>query len=295
MNAAQVQEAWDQELKKKDILAGRRAAKLNAFKSKLFKKELDEVQQQWADLVCIAEGDEWKTAFQTRYGSFEWHVIPFGLTNAPTAFQRFVNDIFADMLDISVVVYFDDILIYSNNPMEHREHVHKVLCRLRANKLYCKGSKCEFHWDSVEYLGYILSPEGLCMSKDKVKAILDWPVPQKVKDIQSFLGFANFYHCFIHEYSDIVIPLICLTHKGTQWKFNDKCMAAFNELKQAFTHTPILTHWVPDQQLVVETNTSDYAIAAILSICLEDGEIHLIAFLSQSLHIWCNEDDFEFL
>ncbi len=142
---------------------------------------------------------------------------------------------FADMLDVSVVVYLDDILIYSNDPAEHRQHVREVLRRLRANGLYCKGSKCEFHRDSVEYLGYILSLEGLCMSEDKVKAILDWPVPRKVKDIQSFLGFANFYRRFIHEYSDIVIPLTRLTRKGTPWKFNDKCMAAFNELKQAFT------------------------------------------------------------
>ncbi len=122
------------------------------------------------------------------------------------------------------------------------------------------------------------------MSEDKVKAILDWPVPRKVKDIQSFLGFTNFYCRFIHEYSDIVIPLTHLTCKGTPWKFDDKCMAAFNELKQAFTHAPILTHWVPDRQLVVETDASDYAIAAILSIYLEDREIHPIAFLSRSLH-----------
>ncbi len=133
----------------------------------------------------------------------------------PRHSNTFMNDIFADMLDISVVIYLDDILIYSDNPTEHWENVREVLCRLRANRLYCKGSKCEFHRDSMEYLGYILSPEGLRMSEDKVKAILDWPIPRKVKDIQSFLGFANFYHCFIHEYSDIVIPLTCLTRKGT--------------------------------------------------------------------------------
>ncbi len=136
----------------------------------------------------------------------------------------------------------------------------------------------------MEYLDYILSLEGLHMSEDKVKAILDWLVPRKVKDIQSFLSFANFYCHFIHEYSEIIIPLTCLTCKGTPWKLNDKCMAAFNELKQAFTDAPILTHWVSDCQLVVETDTSDYAIAAILSIYLEDGEIHPIAFLSWSLH-----------
>ncbi len=133
----------------------------------------------------------------------------------------------------------------------------------------------------MEYLVYILSPEGLCMSKDKVKAILDWPILWKVKDIQSFLGFANFYHHLIYEYSDIIILLTHLTCKGTPWKFNDKCMAAFNKLKQAFTHTPILTHWVPNWQLVMETDTSNYAITAILSISLEDGKNHPIAFLSQ--------------
>ncbi|SJL00113.1 related to TY3B TY3B protein [Armillaria ostoyae] len=216
-------------------------------------------------LVCIAEGDEWKTAFWTRYGSFEWHVMPFGLTNASTVFQHFVNDVFTDMLDVSVVVYLDDILIYSDNPADHQKHVHKVLCRLRANQLYCKGSKCEFHQDSVEYLGYILSSEGLCMSEDKVKTILDWPVPWKVKDIQSFLGFANFYRCFIHKYSDIVIPLTRLTHKGF--------------------HSCSYPHPLgPDWQLVMESDASNYAIAAILSIYLEDGKIHPIAFLSQSLH-----------
>ncbi|SJL05245.1 related to TY3B TY3B protein [Armillaria ostoyae] len=235
-------------------------------------------------LVCIAEGEEWKTVFQTCYSSFEWHVMPFGLTNAPMAFQCFMNDIFADMLDVSIVVYLDDILIYSDNPTDHWKHVCEVLHRLRANQLNCKGSKCEFHWDSMEYLGYILSLEGLCMSEDKVKAILDWPVLWKVKDIQFFLGFANFYCCFIHKYSDNVIPLTCLMHKGTPWKFDHKCMATFNKLKQAFTHASILTHWISDQQLVMETDTSEYAIAAILSIYLKDGEIHPIAFLSQSLH-----------
>ncbi len=160
-------------------------------------------------LVHIAEGDEWKTAFWICYGSFEWCVMLFELTNAPMAFQHFMNDIFADMLDISKVVYLDNILIYSNNPAEHWEHVCDIIHRLRANGLYCKGFKCKFHQDSVEYLGYILSLEGLCMSEDKVKAILDWLVLWKVKDIQSFLGFINFYCHFIHKYSDIVILLTC--------------------------------------------------------------------------------------
>jgi hypothetical protein len=141
----------------------------------------------------MAEGDEWKTAFRTRYGSYEWLVIPEGLTNAPAAFQRFVNSIFADMLDICVIVYLDDILIYSLDLASHKQHVLEVLRRLRKHKLYAKPEKCEFHSDSVEYLGYLLSPTGLTMSSEKIQSIIDWPEPRKVKDIQSFLGFANFY------------------------------------------------------------------------------------------------------
>ena len=144
-------------------------------------------------LVRIAEGDEWKTAFRTRYGSFEWLVMPFGLTNAPAAFQRFMNDIFSDLLDVHVIIYLDDILIYSDDPSEHKKHVREVLRRLRQNGLYCKPEKCQFNTDTVNYLGFILSKDGLKMDPTKVQTIQDWPEPRKVKDIQSFLGFANFY------------------------------------------------------------------------------------------------------
>jgi len=119
------------------------------------------------------------------------------------------------------------------------------------------------------------------MSDAKVKTIQEWPEPKKVKDIQS-LGFANFYRCFIFNYSDIVILLTRLTRKSTLWNFDDDCRIAFNTLKQAFTSTPILTHWVLDAQLVVETDASDYALAAILSIMTKDNKIHPVAFYSQT-------------
>jgi len=124
-------------------------------------------------LVHIVDGDEWKTAFRTRYGSFKWSVMPFGLTNAPMAFQRFMNNIFSDLLDVCVVIYLDDILIYSNNMSEHHWHVKEVLKHLCKTGLYAKAEKCKFHSESVEYLGYILSPSGLTMSDDKVKIIQD--------------------------------------------------------------------------------------------------------------------------
>ena len=122
-------------------------------------------------LVCIAEGDKWKTAFQTCYGAFEWSVMPFGLTNTLAAFQRFMNNVFSDLLNVCVVVYLDNILIYSNDITQHWSHVKEVLKRLWKAGLYAKAEKCKFHSDSVEYLGYVLSPSGLTMSNTKVKTI----------------------------------------------------------------------------------------------------------------------------
>jgi len=193
-----------------------------------------------------------------------------------------MNDVFSNLLDVCVVVYLDDILIYSDDITQHQSHVKEVLKRLRKAGLYAKAEKCEFHSDSVEYLGYVLSPSGLTMSNAKVKTIQEWPELKNIKDIQSFLGFANFYRCFIFNYSDIVIPLTRLTRKDTPWNFDNKCRKAVKTLKQAFIFAPILTHWVPDTQLVVETDASDYALAAILSIMTKDNEIHPVAFHSQT-------------
>ena len=193
-----------------------------------------------------------------------------------------MNDVFSDLLDVCVVVYLDDILIYSDDIMQHWSHVKEVLKWLWKAGLYVKAKKCEFHSDSVEYLGYVLSPAGLIMSDAKVKTIQEWLEPKKVKNIQSFLGFANFYRRFIFNYLDIVIPLTRLTRKNSPWNFDDDCRIAFNTLKQAFTSAPILTHWILDAQLVVETNASDYTLAAILSIMTKDNEIHPVAFHSRT-------------
>ena len=228
-------------------------------------------------LVCIVDGDEWKTAFHTHYGSFEWLIMPFGLTNAPTAFQRFMNDIFSDLLDVSIIIYLDDILIYSNNPVDHKKHVHKVLCCLCENGLYAHLDKCRFSEDTVKYLSFILSKDGLKMDPSKVQTIQNWPEPRKVKDVQSFLGFANFYCCFISNYSDIVILLTQLTHKGIPWNFTDAAWKSFQALKSAFISTPVLTHWVPNKPIIVETDASNYALGAILSIQTDSGEIHPVA------------------
>ena len=208
--------------------------------------------------------------------------MPFGLTNAPAAFQRFMNDIFSDLLDVYVTIYLDDILIFSDDPSKHKEHVREVLRRLRKHGLYCRPDKCTFSSDSVEYLGFILSKDGLKMDPSKVRTITDWPEPRKVKDIQSFLGFANFYRQFIADYSRIVVPLTRLTRKGVPWTFTEAARASFNALKSAFTSAPILASWAPDRPLIVETNASDYALGAILSIIDDSGEIHPVAFHSRT-------------
>src|SRR5258705_5384993 len=144
-------------------------------------------------LVCIAEGDEPKTAFQTCYGSFEWRVMPFGLSNAPAVFQRFINDVLEGLLDVCTIGYIDDILVYSDSLEEHKDHVQEVLRQLQDAGLYANHKKCSFHTDMVEYLGFILSLEGLCMDLVKVSMIQSWPEPHNICEVQSFLGFTNFY------------------------------------------------------------------------------------------------------
>src|SRR5882724_10440963 len=146
--------------------------------------------------------------------------------------------------------------------IKHKAHIQKVLCRLCTNRLFAHADKCEFHVTSCEYLR--LSPEGLTMAPYKVQINQDWPVPQKVKDIQYFLGFARFYCCFIHRYSEITVPFMCLTCKGTPLHFSDECHSTFEALKKAFTTAPVLTHWILDTQITVETDTSNYVLATVL-------------------------------
>ena len=235
-------------------------------------------------LIRIAEGNEWKTAFQTHYRSFEWCVMPFGLTNAPAAFQHFVNDVFSNLLDKYVIIYLDDILVYSDGLDSHVGQVWTVLQCLCDNGLYANLAMCVFHVEKVEYLGFLLSPEGLGMDLEKVKVIQEWLEPCNVKDIQSFLGFANFYQRFILWYSDIVVPLTRLMRKSIKWGFSDKCQEAFDTLKVAFTSTLILTTFDPEAPIILETDASDYVIAAILSMDSSSGEIHPVTFHSRTLH-----------
>jgi hypothetical protein len=143
------------------------------------------------NLVRIKEGDEWKTTFRTRYGHFEYNVMPFGLTNAPAVFQHLMNDVFREFLDDFVVCYLDDILVFSQNEEEHIHHVWLVLEKLRTAGLYAKLEKCVFHQPQVEFLGYIISGEGLSMDPQKIRTVIEWKKPATIRDIQCFLGFCE--------------------------------------------------------------------------------------------------------
>ncbi|CCO36711.1 Retrotransposable element Tf2 155 kDa protein type 1 [Rhizoctonia solani AG-1 IB] len=234
--------------------------------------------------VRIKEGDEWKTAFKTKYGSFEYLVMPFGLTNAPAAFQRFMNDLFRDLLDITVVVYLDDILIFSKNPAEHTNHVREVLQRLARNQLFCKPSKCHFHVSTVEYLGIRISPLGFSMDEKKVEAVTSWPTPRSVKQVQAFLGFVNYLRRFIPDFSSIARPLHNLTQKDKPWNWGESEEESFQELKRRVTNRPVLAHSDPDKPYFLETDASGVAMGAILSQRSNDGRLHPIAYMSKSFN-----------
>lgn len=234
------------------------------------------------NLLRIAEGEEWKTAFRTRYGLYEYKVMPFGLTNAPASFQHLMNHHFRDMLDIFVICYLDDILIFSPDLATHQRHVRQVLQRLRDVGLYAKAEKCEFHTNKVEFLGFIISPSGISMDPKKVKNILDWPAPTTLTEARSFLGFCNFYRRFIRNYSTIAKPITDLTRKEAPFTWGTIQTAAFETLRGAFTSADLLRHYDPLKQLVLETDASDYAIAGILSM-EEEGRLLPIAFMSRKM------------
>ena len=231
----------------------------------------------------IAQGDEWLTAFRTRWGLFETLVMPFGLSGAPGSFQLFINDILRAHLDDFVTAYLDDILIFSETLKEHRQHVSWVLEQLQAHGLQISIKKTEFHVTSTEFLGLIISSQGVSMDPKKIQAIVEWETPSCVRDVQSFLGFANFYRRFIRDFSRVVAPLNDLTKKGVHFKWNEERQAAFDTLKTAFTSAPILQHFDYEKPIVLETDSSDFVSAGVLSQEDASGFLRPVAFFSKKL------------
>ncbi|MBW0557375.1 hypothetical protein O181_097090 [Austropuccinia psidii MF-1] len=239
---------------------------LNSFDSSSIFSKID--LRGAYNLLKIKEGDENLTALQTKYGSYEYLVMPFGLTNAPTSFQNLVNDIFQDLIDVYFVVYLDDVMIFSRSEVRHVTHVSTVLTRLRANNVFAKASKCLFHVTSVEYLGYVVSSEGLKMDQEKVQQILNWPPPRNLKALQSFLGSSNFDGHFIKNYSKKISSLTSFLKKNSCFPLNEGAL---------------------------KTDTSNYALNAVLSQVSDSGK-HPIAFNSrkpipEELHYEINDKE----
>lgn len=242
--------------------------------------------------IRIKAGDEWKTAFRTRYGHFEFLVMPMGLTNSPAAFQAYINNTLRGLVDRICIVYLDDILIFSKTREEHTDHLRQVCQRLREHELYAKPSKCEFYQDRMEFLGFIISAKGVEMDPTRIQTIQEWKnhPPRSYHDVQVFLGFCNYYRRFIRRYSHISRPITSLL-KGSkngrktgdfsqEWK--EKQQNAFLELLDAFTRTPILRHYDPARPSRIETDASDVAVGAIYSQLLEhDNQWHPVAYFSR--------------
>jgi transposase InsO family protein len=232
------------------------------------------------NLVRMKEGEEWKTAFRSRFGLYEYTVMPFGLTNAPAVCQELVNNVLGECLDRYAIAYLDDILIYSKNEEEHVKHVTEVLTRLKKFNLELKPEKCEFHKEEVEFLGHMVGVNGVRISETKIKTIKEWATPKTVKDIQSFLGFVNFNRQFIKDFSKIAIPLTKLTRKDTTWTWGKEQEEAFEKLKEACIKEPVLIAFRSGLPLRIETDASDLALGAV-ALQEKDGKWHPIAYHSR--------------
>ena len=236
------------------------------------------------NLIRIKEGEEWKTAFRTRLGHFEYSVMPFGLTNAPATFQRMIDTVLRQFLDEFVVVYLDDILIFSKTFDQHQRHVHLVLQALERAKLLVNAEKSIFHVQEIDYLGHTITPGNVRMQQKKVATIIDWPTPTNLREVRSFLGFTNYYRKFIQEFGTIAMPLTALTKKDTPFTWTEKEEQAFTTLKKKVTEQPVLIMPDPSKPFEVETDASDFAIGGVLSQRDEQSKLHPVAFFSKKFH-----------
>ena len=213
--------------------------------------------------IRMREGDEWKTAFKTKHGLFEWTVMPFGLTNAPSTFMRLMNEVLKAFIGRFVVVYLDDILVYSKSEEEHVGHLRRVFETLRAQRLYGKLEKCSFMVEKVIFLGYVVSSEGVAVDETKIEAVKSWPTPKTITEVRSFHGLASFYRRFIKDFSTITSPMTECMKKGN-FLWNGAAQKAFESIKEKLCSTPILA--LPDfsQPFEVECDASGVGIGAVL-------------------------------
>lgn len=225
----------------------------------------------------IREEDCPKTAIRTRFGSFEWRVLCFGLTNAPPSFTRLLSTLLRELNGDCLVLFLDDVLVYSRSVEEHRKHLQRLFEILRREKLYAKRKKCNIGVAEVDFLGFRINADGVTMQNRLVDAILEWPTPRTVKDVQSLVGLANFYHRFIGQCASIMQPITDIL-RNKAFTRGEAQEEAFKNIKSALTTAPVLVHPSSEKEFVVSTDASKYAVGATLQ---QDG--HPVAFLSHRL------------
>eukprot|EP00253_Pinus_taeda_P009062 PITA_09062 len=228
--------------------------------------------------IRIKDEDIAKTAFRTRYGHYEFLVLPFGLTNAPATFMCLMNSIFHQYLDRFVLIFIDDILVYSRTIEEHQEHLRKVLQTLQEHQLYAKFSKCDFFKEEIQYLGHVITKEGIAVDPEKIKAIMDWPVPKDVADVRSFMSLAGYYRRFVEGFSRVAFPITSLQKKGKKFHWTPNCQKSFEQLKHLLTMAPILRIADPDKDYVVCTDASKEGVGGVL---MQEGKV--VAYESRKL------------
>jgi hypothetical protein len=213
-----------------------------------------------------------------RYGHYKFVVIPFRLTNAPATFMCLMNSIFSQYLDKFVLVFIDDILVYSKTEEEHEEHLRIVLQTLRKHKLYAKFDKCDFYQKKIQYLGHVISAEGIAVDPEKIRAIMEWPIPKDVVDIRSFMGITGYYRRFIEGFSKIAYPITSLQKKGTKFNWSQKCQDNFNKLKELLMTAPILKVAYLDKDFTICVDASKEGLGGVLT---QEG--HVICYESRKL------------
>jgi hypothetical protein len=228
--------------------------------------------------IKIKPSDIPKTAFSTRYGLYEYLVMSFGLTNAPAYFMYLMNSVFMPELDKFIVVFIDDILIYSKTDEDHADHIRVVLQRLRDHHLYAKFSKCEFWLDSVKFLGHTISSEGISVDPTKVQEVMDWKPPTSVHQIRSFLGLAGYYRRFILDFSKIAKPMTELLKKEAKFYWDDKCEEAFHTLRKFLTTAPVLAQPDSTKPFDVYCGASGTGLGCVL---MQNNRV--IAYASRAL------------
>ena len=248
--------------------------------AKIFSKI--DIRQAFHKLRMAMESED-LTTFNSRFGAYKYKVLPFGLSGGPSTWQHFINDVLFDYLDKFCTAYLDDILIYSKNLKEHREHVLAVLTKLREAGFQADVDKCEFHVTETKYLGLIIGVDGIRMDPAKIKAIQEWETPTCLREVRSFIGFCNFYHRFIRGFSKIAKPLNALTKKERIFEWTPACEKAFRTLQKWIGEAPVLIHFDRNKQCYLETDSSDHVNGGVLSQIGDDGELHPVAFFSKNM------------